>query len=63
MCNVNDTEGNYSEAIKIYQISVDHIPQEKKIGFKVCRNVENAFVKIGKYPDAIQNYEYALSFS
>ena len=64
MVNIRDTEGNYSEAINIYQMALDHIPQEENsIGFKVCRNVGNAFFKIGKYHNAIHNYEAAMSSS
>ena len=45
-------------------MALDHIPhEEKNIGFKVCRNIRNTFVKIGKYRAAIQNYESTMSSS
>ena len=45
-------------------MELDQIPQEEKnIGFKVCHNIGNAFVNIGKYRDAIYNYESAMSSS
>ena len=54
MGNINYAEGHYSEAIKMYQMALDHIPQEKKnIGFKVLRNIGNALVNIGKYRNEI----------
>ena len=33
------------------------------MGFKVCRNIGNAFVNIGKYCDTIQNYKATISSS
>ena len=45
-------------------MALDHITQEEKyIGIKVCHNIRNDFVKIGKYHDAIQNYEATMSSS
>ena len=45
-------------------MALDHIPHEEKyIGFKVCRNTVNDFVKIIKYRDVIHNYEAAMSSS
>ena len=43
---------------------LDQIPQEDiYIGFKVCRNVVNAFIKIRKYRAKIYNYESSMSSS
>ena len=48
----------------MYQIALSQIPQEENnIGFKVHRNIGNAFVNIGKYCGAIHNYESAMSSS
>ena len=45
-------------------MELDHIPQEEiYIGFKVCRKIRNAYIKIGKYRDTIHNYEDAMSYS
>ena len=45
-------------------MALDQIPQEEKhIGFKVCHNIVNAFVYIGKYRDAIQNYDNKTGFN
>ena len=56
MVNVNYVESNYSDSIKMYRIELDQIPQEEKIGFKVCRNTGHTLTKIGKYRDAIHSY-------
>ena len=46
----------------MYQMTLDDIPQEEtNIGFKVCRNIGNAIINIGKYGNAINNYESAMS--
>ena len=64
MGNIHYAEGNYLEAIKMYQMVLDHITQEDiYTGFKVFHNVVNAFIKIGKYRDAVQNYESSMSSS
>ena len=43
---------------------MDQIPQEEKnISFKVCRNIGNAFINIGKYLCEIHNYQAAMSSS
>ena len=63
MVNTNYVEVNYSKAIKMYRMELDQIPQGKKIYFKVCRKIRNAFVNIGKYRDAIHNCESAMSSS
>ena len=47
----------------MYRMATDQIPQEEKKGLKVCRNIGNTFIKIGKYRDTIQNYESAMSSS
>ena len=48
----------------MYRIALDqNLEEEKNIGFKVCRNIGNAFVRIGKYCNKIQNYEAAMSSS
>ena len=45
-------------------MELDHIPQEEiYIGFKVCRKIRNAYIKIGNYCDTIHNYEDAMSYS
>ena len=35
----------------------------KNIGFKVCHNIRNAFVKIEKYRVLINNYESTMNYS
>ena len=45
-------------------MALDQIPQEEKnIGFKVFRNIRNAFVDIGKYRNVIDYYEAAMIYS
>ena len=44
-------------------MAMEQIPQEEKyIDFKVCCNIGNSYVNIGKYCNAIHNYEASISY-
>jgi len=61
MGNLYYFRNRYSQAIKMYQMALDHIPrEEKKLSVKILRNIGNSFVKLGKLRDAVLNYESAM---
>ncbi|CAM9370847.1 unnamed protein product, partial [Heterosigma akashiwo] len=58
MGNIYYEQKKYPNAIKMYRMALDQIPNTgKEIRFKIFRNIGNAFVRLGQYQDAIQSYE------
>jgi len=58
MGNIFYEQKKYPNAIKMYRMALDQIPNTgKEIRFKIFRNIGNAFVRLGQYQDAIQSYE------
>ena len=48
----------YTFAIKMYRMALDQIPNTgKEMRLKIMRNIGNAFVRLGQFPDAIQSFE------
>ncbi len=42
----------------MYRMALDQIPSTgKEVRLKITRNIGNAFVRLGQFQDAIQNYE------
>mmetsp|Transcript_36078 Transcript_36078/g.79005 ORF Transcript_36078/g.79005 Transcript_36078/m.79005 type:complete len:588 (+) Transcript_36078:314-2077(+) len=60
--NILYRQDNYAEAIKSYQMALDRIPpEERQVGFKVCSNVGHALIRLGRYRDASERFEAAMS--
>ena len=55
MGNIHYEQGKFPNAIKMYRMALDQIPNTgKEIRFKIFRNIGNAFVRLGQFQDAIQ---------
>jgi intraflagellar transport protein 88 len=62
MGNIYYLQKKYPQAIKMYRMALDQIPNTgKEIRFKIFRNIGNAFVRIGQFQDAIQSYETIMT--
>lgn len=58
MGNIYFTQEKYSAAIKMYRMVYDWLPPtSKEMRFKILKNIGHAFVKEGKYEEAINTYE------
>lgn len=58
MGNIFYQQRKYPNAIKMYRMALDQIPNTgKEIRYKIMRNIGNAFVRLGQFQDAIQSYE------
>ena len=57
-CAVAPHQKKYTFAIKMYRMALDQIPNTgKEMRLKIMRNIGNAFVRLGQFPDAIQSFE------
>jgi intraflagellar transport protein 88 len=64
MGNIYYDQKLYQQAIKMYRMALDQIPATgRELRFRVCRNIGNAFVKLGQFQDAIENYETVMNGS
>lgn len=64
MGNIYYDQKLYQQAIKMYRMALDQIPQTgRELRFRVTRNIGNAFVKLGQYQDAIESYESIMAGS
>ena len=62
MGNIYFEQKKYMNAIKNYQMALDQIPpNSKELRFKIMRNIGNAFVKLGQFHDAIDQYETVVN--
>ena len=62
MGNIHCEQGEYPKGIKQYRMAVDQIPATgKELHYKIYRNIGNAFVRLGQYPDAINAYENIMA--
>jgi len=53
--------GKYTNAIKMYRMALDQIPTTaKEIRFRILRNISIAFIRLGQFQDAIQNFEQII---
>jgi intraflagellar transport protein 88 len=58
MGNIFYEQKKYPNAIRMYRMALDQIPNtQKEQKFKIMRNIGNAFVKLGQFQDAIQQFE------
>ncbi len=58
MGNIYFEQRNYLQAIKMYRMALDQIPNSNKdIRLKIMRNIGIAFVRMGQYQDAITSFE------
>ena len=58
MGNIYFEQGKYPQAIKMYRMALDQIPNAcKEARFRVMRNIGLAFVRLGNYQDAINSFE------
>lgn len=61
MGNIYYNQQKYSHSIKMYQMALDILPStSKEMRFKVTKNIGHAYVKLGDYTKAIDNYEHVL---
>ncbi|CAJ1009709.1 putative Tetratricopeptide repeat [Leishmania naiffi] len=58
MGNIYLAQQNYLLAIKMYRKVLDETPTAgKELRYHLCRNIANAFVRLGQYRDAANSYE------
>lgn len=58
MGNIYFETGKFSQAVKMYRMALDQIPNTNRdIRLKIMKNIGNAFVKMGQFQDAITSYE------
>lgn len=61
MGNIYFEQKKYSNAIKMYRMALDQIsPTAKEIRYKIMRNIGLAFVKMGQYLDALQEFSTVM---
>jgi intraflagellar transport protein 88 len=64
MGNIYYDQKKFPQAIKMYRMALDQIPSTgKELKFRILRNIGNAFVKLGQFQDAIDNYELIMDGS
>ncbi|KAI8806826.1 hypothetical protein BJ742DRAFT_898538 [Cladochytrium replicatum] len=58
MGNIYFEQKKYSQAVKMYRMALDQIPNtNKEIRLKIMRNIGNTFVRMGQFQDAITSFE------
>ncbi len=64
MGNIYFEQGKYKEAIRMYQMATDQIPNPtKELRYRVMRNIGVAQVKLGKFKEACQTFETIMETS
>jgi intraflagellar transport protein 88 len=64
MGNIYYEQKKYPQAIKMYRMALDQIPSTgKELRYKILRNIGNAFVRLGQFQDALENYESIMNGS
>ncbi|KAG5460019.1 MAG: hypothetical protein BJ554DRAFT_7984, partial [Olpidium bornovanus] len=64
MGNIYFEQGKYSQAIKMYRMALDQIPNTNgDVRLRIMRNIGSAFVKMGQFQDAITSYEAIMEAS
>lgn len=62
--NIYYLQGEYKKAITEWQRAVDKISKEnKEIRGAILKNIANAHIKLGSYPDAIDNYKESVRYN
>mmetsp|Transcript_26959 Transcript_26959/g.77748 ORF Transcript_26959/g.77748 Transcript_26959/m.77748 type:complete len:575 (-) Transcript_26959:63-1787(-) len=61
--NAQYRRGDYDDAVRSYQMALDRIPPGvgQQIGFRVCRNLSNALLHLGRHRDTTHTLEAAMS--
>ena len=55
MGNIFYEQKKYLNAVKMYRMALDQIPNtSKEMRFRIMRNIGTAFVKMGQFQEAIQ---------
>ncbi|KAJ3194971.1 Intraflagellar transport protein 88 [Irineochytrium annulatum] len=61
MGNIHFEQQKYSQAVKMYRMALDQIPNTNKdIRWKIMRNIGIAFIKMGQFQDAITSFESVM---
>jgi intraflagellar transport protein 88 len=61
MGNIYYEQKNYGQAIKMYQMAMDQIPNTaKEMRFHMMRNIGNCYFAMGRYEDGAQIFETVL---
>lgn len=64
MGNIYYEQKKFPQAIKMYRMALDQIPSTgKELRYKILRNIGNAFVRLGQFQDALENYESIMNGS
>jgi intraflagellar transport protein 88 len=64
MGNIYYEQKKYPQAIKMYRMALDQVPVTgKELRYKILRNIGNAFIQLGQFQDAYENYETVLNTS
>lgn len=66
MGNIYYEQKKFPQAIKMYRMALDQIPStnnsgNKELRYKITRNIGNAFVRLGQFQDALENYETIMN--
>lgn len=61
MGNIYYSQKKYTLAIKMYRMALDIIPAtSKQMRFNIIKNIGHAFVKLGRFNEAIQSYDNVM---
>ena len=61
MGNIYAEQRKYPQAIKMYRMALDQIPDHHKaVRLKILQNIGAVFVKMGQYADAITSFEHIM---
>ena len=61
MGNIYYEQKKYLNAIKMYRMAMDQIPNTaKEVRYKIRKNIGNSFLRLGKFAEAIDNFEAVL---
>lgn len=62
--NIHFKQKNYQKAIKFYRMALDQVQlTHRQMKMKIMQNIGIAFVKMGKYDDAIESFENVMNDS
>ena len=62
MGNIYFQQKKYPQAIKMYRMALDQIPDtHRDVRLRILQNVCVVYVKMGQYSDAIATYEHIMT--
>lgn len=62
--NIYFKQQNYQKAIKFYRMALDQVQlSHKEMKMKIMQNIGIAFVKMGKYEEAVSSFEHIMNDS